>query len=332
MTRVPVAFLLWRVARGVLTLATVSVVTFLMFFAMPRDPAAAMCPKNCDAARLERIRAEWGLSEPVAVQYARYARGVVAGRDLGRAQGEHCPAPCLGYSYVTGEPVLDAIARALPVTMSIVVPAAALWLALGVGLGVAAAGRPGSSLDRAIGGFSLAGLALPLYLLGSMLLLLFVYLLGVLPYPRYTAFFDSPRAWAAGLVLPWCTLALLFCAGYIRLTRAQVREAMSEDFFRTALAKGLPHRRVVRRHALRAALTPLVTAAGLDVGAALGGTVITETTFGLYGLGRLTLDAVRADDLPMLMGAVLIAALVVVVANIVVDALYVVIDPRVRVS
>jgi peptide/nickel transport system permease protein len=329
-TGTPIAFLLRRVVRGVLTLAAVSVVTFLMFFAMPRDPAAAMCPKNCDAARLERIRAEWGLSDPVAVQYARYVRGVVAGRDLGRAQGDYCHVPCLGYSYVNGEPVIDAITRALPVTMSVVLPAAALWLALGIGLGVTAAARHGSLVDRMIGGFSLAALALPLYLLGSVFLLLFVYLLGVLPYPRYTALTESPLAWASGLVLPWCTLALIFSAGYIRLTRAQVREVMSADFVRTAVAKGLPHGRVVRRHALRAALVPLVTTAGLDVGAALGGTVITEVTFGLYGLGRVTLDAVREDDLPMLMGAVLIATLVVVVANIVVDALYARIDPRVR--
>ncbi|GAA3344176.1 ABC transporter permease subunit [Amorphoplanes nipponensis] len=326
----PAAFVLRRTGRGLLTLAAVSVVTFLMFFAVPRDPAAAMCPKNCDAARLEQIRAQWGLSDPVAVQYAHYVRGVVAGRDLGRAQGGYCPAPCLGYSYVNGEPVIDALARALPVTMSIVLPAAVLWLALGIGLGVAAAARHGSPVDRMIGGFSLAGLALPLYLLGSMFLLLFVYQLGVLPYPHYTALTESPLAWASGLVLPWCTLALLFSAGYIRLTRAQVREAMSADFVRTALAKGLAHRRVVRRHALRPALVPLVTAAGLDVGAALGGTVITEVTFGLYGLGQVTLDAVREDDLPMLMGAVLVAALVVVAANIVVDGLYARIDPRVR--
>jgi peptide/nickel transport system permease protein len=289
-----------------------------------------MCPKNCDPARLERIRAEWGLTDPVAVQYARYVRGVVAGRDLGRAQGGRCPAPCLGYSYVNAEPVRAAIGRALPVTMSIVLPAAVLWLALGIGLGVAAAARQGSPLDRVIAGFSLAGLAMPLYLLGSVFLLVGVHLSGVLPYPRYTSVFSSPSAWAGGLVLPWCTLALLFCAAYIRLTRAQVREVLSEDFVRTALAKGLPHRLVVRRHALRAVLAPLVTTAGLDVGAALGGTVLTEITFGLYGLGRLTLDAVREDDLPMLMGAVLIAALVVVVANLAVDALYVVIDPRVR--
>lgn len=323
-------FLLRRTVRGVLVLAAVSVVTFLMFFAVPRDPAAAMCPKNCDASRLARIRAEWGLEEPVAVQYARYARGLVAGRDLGRAQGGHCPAPCLGYSYVNGEPVRAALARALPVTVSIVLPAAVLWLGLGIGLGTAAAARPGSALDRAVGGFSLAGLAVPLYLLGSVLLLLFVYWLGVLPVPAYTPLTESPFAWAAGLVLPWCTLALLLCAGYIRLTRAQLRETMSEEFVRTAQAKGLPHRQVVGRHALRAALAPLVTTAGLDVGAALGGTVVTEATFGLSGLGRLTLDAVRADDLPMLLGAVLVAALAVVAANLVVDALHVLTDPRAR--
>jgi peptide/nickel transport system permease protein len=316
-------FLLRRVLLGLLTLFAVSIVTFLMFFALPRDPAAAMCPKNCDAQRLERVRDELGLNDPKTVQYLRYFKGVFAGRD-------GCPAPCLGYSYVNNEPVRDTFARTLPVTLSIVIPASVLWLGLGIGLGMLSALRRGTVFDRLAIGFSLSGASMQLYFVGGVLLLVFVYSLKLLPYPRYTPLLDDPLAWLGALVLPWCTLAFLFSAVYARLARAQMLETMSEDFVRTARAKGLPERTVVRRHVLRAAVTPLVTAAGLDVGTALGGTVITETTFGFRGLGRTAIDAVRDGDLPTIMATVLLAAAFIIVANIVVDALYTRIDPRVR--
>jgi peptide/nickel transport system permease protein len=165
---------------------------------------------------------------------------------------------------------------------------------------------------------------------GGVLLLVFVYTLKVLPYPRYTSILDNPWDWATALILPWCALAVLFSAVYARLSRAQMLETLSEDYVRTAEAKGLRFGTVVRRHALRAALTPLVTTAGVEVGAALGGTVITETTFGLRGLGRTAIDAVKDGDLPTIMGTVLIAAAFIVAANLVVDVLYTIIDPRVR--
>jgi peptide/nickel transport system permease protein len=325
-------FLVRRVALGVLTLFAVSVLTFLMFFALPRDPATAMCPKNCDAARLERVRTELGLNDPKPVQYLHYMQGIFVGRDLGSAQGGHCAAPCLGYSYVNGEPVTSTFVRVLPVTISIVLPAAVLWLALGLGLGMLSALRRGTVFDRLAIGVSLTGASMQLYFVGGILLLLFVYTLKVLPYPRYTPITENPFSWAEALVLPWCALAFLFSAVYARLSRAQMLETMSEDFVRTAEAKGLPRRTVVGKHALRAALTPLLTTAGLDIGGALGGTVITETTFGLRGLGRTAIDAVRDGDLPTIMGTVLLAAAFIVVANIVVDALYTTVDPRVRLT
>jgi len=317
------SFLLRRVLLAALTLFAVSIVTFAMFFALPRDPATAMCPKNCDAARLERVRTELGLNDPKPQQYLRYMGGIFAGR-------ENCPAPCLGYSYVNNEPVSQTFARVIPVTLSIVVPASLLWLGLGVGLGMISALRRGTVFDRLAIGLSLSGASMQLYFVGGVLLLVFVYTLKVLPYPHYTPLLDDPLAWATALVLPWCTLAFLFSAVYARLSRAQLLETMSEDFVRTAQAKGLRQRTVVRRHVLRAAITPLVTAAGLDLGTALGGTVITETTFGFRGLGRTAIDAVRDGDLPTIMGTVLLAAAFIVVANIVVDALYSTIDPRVR--
>jgi peptide/nickel transport system permease protein len=323
-------FLIRRVTLGLLTLFAVSVLTFLMFFALPRDPATAMCPKNCDPARLQRVRTELGLNDPKPVQYLRYMKGIFVGRDLGTAQGGYCPAPCLGYSYVNGEPVTDTFARVLPVTISIVLPAAMLWLGLGIGLGLLSALRRGTVFDRLAIGVSLTGASMQLYFVGGVLLLVFVYTLKVLPYPQYTPITENPLRWAEALILPWCALAFLFSAIYARLSRAQMLETLSEDFVRTAEAKGLPRRTVVGKHALRAALTPLLTAAGLDIGGALGGTVITETTFGLRGLGRTAVDAVRESDLPTIMGTVLLAAAFIITANIVVDVLYTTVDPRVR--
>ncbi|MET8118781.1 ABC transporter permease [Micromonospora sp. NPDC005291] len=323
-------FLIKRILSALLTLFAVSVLTFLMFFALPRDPVTGMCPKNCNPERLERVRTELGLNDPLISQYAGYMKGIVTGRDLGSAQGGRCDAPCLGWSYVTNEAVSDTIARVLPVTLSIVIPAAILWLLLGVGLGMVSALRRGTWLDRVAIGFSLTGASLQLYFVGAVLLLVFVYNLRVLPVPSYTSLFDNPAKWASGLVLAWVALAFLFSAIYARLSRAQMLETLSEDFVRTARAKGLAKPKVYGRHALRAAITPVVTIAGLDVGGALGGTVITETTFGIQGLGRTAVDAVRSGDLPTIMATVLIAAVFVVLANVLVDLLYAAIDPRVR--
>ncbi|MGC1209825.1 MAG: ABC transporter permease [Micromonospora sp.] len=325
-----VRFLLKRILLAVSVLLAVSIVSFLMFFALPRDPVTGMCPKNCNAERLERVRTELGLNDPKAEQYANYMKGIFVGRDLGSAQGGECEAPCLGYSYVNSEAVSDTFARVLPVTLNIVIPAAVLWLALGVGLGMISALRRGSLLDRISIGLTLTFASLQLYFVGAVLLLVFVYHLKILPTPRYVSLFDNPVEWARGLVLAWVTLALLFSAIYARLSRAQMLETLSEDFVRTARAKGMAKRAVYGRHALRAAITPIVTIAGLDVGGALGGTVITETTFGIQGLGRTAVEAVRQGDLPTIMATVLISALFVVIANVVVDLLYAFIDPRVR--
>ncbi|WP_405100444.1 ABC transporter permease [Micromonospora sp. NBC_01412] len=323
-------FLVKRLLSAALTLFAVSVFSFLMFFALPRDPVSGMCPKNCNPERLERVRQELGLRDPLISQYAGYMKGIVTGRDLGSAQGGRCDAPCLGWSYVTNEAVSDTMARVLPVTLSIVIPAAILWLLLGVGLGMVSALRRGTWLDRVAIGFSLTGASLQLYFVGAVLLLVFVYNLRLLPVPSYTSLFDSPVKWASGLMLAWVALAFLYSAIYARLSRAQMLETLSEDYVRTARAKGLTKPKVYGRHALRAAITPVVTIAGLDVGGALGGTVITETTFGIQGLGRTAVDAVRAGDLPTIMATVLIAAVFVVLANVLVDLLYAAIDPRVR--
>ncbi len=323
-------FLIKRTLSAVLTLIAVSIVSFLMFFALPRDPVSGMCPKNCNPERLERVRQELGLRDPKVEQYIAYMKGIFTGRDLGSSQGGRCEAPCLGYSYVNSEAVTDTFGRVLPVTLSIVIPAAIIWLVLGVGLGMISALRRGTALDRAAIGFALTGASMQLYFVGAVLQLVFIYQLKLLPVPKYVSILENPLEWASGLVLAWCALAFLFSAIYARLSRAQMLETLSEDYIRTARAKGLSNGRVYGKHALRAAITPIVTIAGLDVGGALGGTVITETTFGLQGLGRTAVDAVRSGDLPTIMATVLISAAFIVVANIIVDLMYALIDPRVR--
>ncbi|HEY5879912.1 MAG TPA: ABC transporter permease [Nakamurella sp.] len=325
-----IRFLLARSARAALTLVAVSMVTYAMFFLLPQDPVSAMCPKNCNAERLDRVRHDLDLDGPTVDGYLGYMKGIFVGRELDSAQGGYCDAPCLGYSYVNNEPVSRTIGRALPVTVSIVIPAAVLWLTFGLGLGLTSAWRPGSALDRAAVTVSLAGASLPLYFVGGLLLLIFTYRLGIVPVPHYTPLWQNPVDWASGLVLAWLALAFLFAAIYARLSRSQMLETMSEDFIRTARAKGLPPRQVYGRHALRAAITPLITVLGLDIGAALGGTVITEVTFGLRGMGRTAVDAVHTSDLPTIMATVLIAAAFIVIANVVVDATYHLIDPRAR--
>jgi peptide/nickel transport system permease protein len=210
--------------------------------------------------------------------------------------------------------------------------AAIMWLVIGVTLGMTSALKRGTVFDRVAISISLIGASLQVYFFGLVLLLVFVYSTGLLPAPSYTPFTQNPAQWALGLILPWVTLGFLNSALYARLSRAQMLETLSEDYVRTARAKGLTKRKVYTRHALRAAITPIITIAGLDIGAALGGTVITESIFGLQGLGRYSVQAVADLNLPIVLATVLLAATFIVVANIIVDLLYAVVDPRVRLS
>jgi peptide/nickel transport system permease protein len=251
---------------------------------------------------------------------------VVGGGDL-RIE---CPAPCLGVSFRTKEPVLDIVKQTLPVTASIVLGAAVVYLTFGIGLGMLSAARRGTLFDRISVGTSLFFGSMQLFFLGPVLMLIFVWNLQVLPRPTYVSPFEDFGGWFMGLLLPWITLGLYNSAIYARLSRAQMLETLSEDFVRTARAKGLPTRRVYFKHAFRAAVTPIITIAGIDLGIQLGGVVITETTFSLSGLGKESATAALNNNLPVIMGAVIIAAIFIVIMNVFVDSLYAVIDPRVR--
>jgi peptide/nickel transport system permease protein len=244
---------------------------------------------------------------------------------------EHCPAPCFGYSFLTRQPVWPDLLDRAPVTLSLAVGAAFLWVLAGVSVGVLSALRRGSLYDRTAMSISLAGVSLPIFFTGMISLLVFSYTLHwAAPGGSFTPFTENPADWAYNLILPWVTLALLFSAQYARLTRAGMLETMGEDYIRTARAKGLTERRVTVRHGLRAALTPILTIFGLDVGLLLGGAVLTEQVFSLPGLGKYAIDAINNNDLPKVLGVTLLAAFFVVIANLIVDLLYAVIDPRVR--
>ncbi|WP_412737936.1 ABC transporter permease [Krasilnikovia sp. MM14-A1259] len=329
------AYIIRRVINAILTLLVVTLVTFGIFFMVPKitgsDPALLYIGKTADKVSVEGIRTKLGLGDPVIVQYGKFLKGLVAGRDYANGPDvTHCPAPCMGYSFKTDQEVTPLLLSDLPVTISLAIGAAVIWLIMGVGAGVISALRKGSLLDRAVMSTALAGVSMPIYFTALLSSAIFVYWLEWLPNPSYTPFTENPAQWAAGLILPWVTLAFLFAATYARLTRANMLETLGEDYIRTARAKGLRERSVISKHALRSGLTPIITIFGLDLGALLGGAILTETAFNLHGIGLQALAAIKGNDLPIIIGVTLIAAFFIVTINLIVDLLYGVIDPRVR--
>jgi peptide/nickel transport system permease protein len=333
------AFLVRRLLTSVLLLAIVSMAVFAIFFLLPRlvgqtpeGMALRYVGRDATPEAVQGAIRRLHLDDPLPVQYGRFVKGIVAGQDYSLGpQTAHCPAPCFGYSFNNNQPVWGTMVDRLPVTASLALGAAVLWLFSGVAIGVLSALRRGSVFDRAAMTVALAGVSLPIYFTGLVSLSLLAYTWGLFPGGgSYVPFTDNPARWAYALVLPWVTLAFLYAALYARLTRAGMLETMNEDYIRTARAKGLPERTVVTKHALRSALTPILTIFGLDLGLLLGGAVLTETTFSLPGLGKLVIDGIRGNDLPVVLGVTLFAAFFVVLANLVVDVLYAVVDPRVR--
>jgi peptide/nickel transport system permease protein len=317
----------------------VSAATFSIFFLVPRlvgstpeTLATRYVGRAATPETVNLIANRLGFYDPVWLQYLRWVKGIFVGADYNYGSGvERCPAPCFGYSFLTRQPVWPDLLDRMPVTLSLAVGAAFLWVLAGISVGVLSALRRGSLYDRTAMSISLAGVSLPIFFTGMISLLVFSYTLRwTAPGGSFTPFTESPADWAYNLILPWVTLALLFSAQYARLTRAGMLETMGEDYIRTARAKGLPERQVTVRHGLRAALTPILTIFGLDVGLLLGGAVLTEQVFSLPGLGKYAIDAINNNDLPKVLGVTLLAAFFVVIANLVVDLLYAVIDPRVR--
>jgi len=326
-------FVIRRTAFAVFLLFVISAFTFLIFSALPADPAALTCGKNCRPEVIEANRERLGYDKPIIEQYGSYMKGIFVGRDYGEdAASIHCPAPSLGYSYDRHECVTSLVASTLPVTASIAAGAFVLWMLIGVGMGTMAALKRGKWQDRVATVFSVIGVSFPTFFLGLLSILVFVIWTGLLPFPRYVGITENPIDWASALILPWFVLALISAATYVRMTRNGVLEVMNEEFVRLGIAKGLPRRRLIVRYVLRAALVPIVTIAGLDFAFLLGGALVTESIFNLPGLGKLTLAAVVNSDLPILVATTLVSAVFIVVANAVVDILYGYLDPRVRVK
>lgn len=324
-----VTYILRRIVIALSVIIVTLVASFALFFAAPTDPAAALCGRNCTPARIHDITESLHLNDPFPVQVGQYLKGLFVGRTFESGGTKvDCSAPCLGYSYQLGQPVTKLIGQALPVTVSIVLGASVVYLFLGVIIGVIAARTRGTIIDRVAIGTSLGIGSVPYFVI-ALLAALFVS--GVfLPHANWTPITTSPSAWFQGLIVAWLTFGVVNASNYVRYSRGSMIESLSEDYVRTARAKGIGERRVIYRHALRAAITPIVTIYGLDLAFSLTGAIFTEVLFGLPGLGVISLRAFNVFDLPVLMGGVLIGATVLVFLNLVVDILYTVLDPRVR--
>jgi peptide/nickel transport system permease protein len=313
-----------RLAGMVLLLILVSAVTFVIFNVFPStDPAALRAGRQPSPEVIESIRQDLGLDRPLIVQFADYIWNVFAYQDFGR-------------SYVANVDVLEEIRRNLPATISLTIGGVFVWLTFGLSVGIISAVRHRSILDRTAIGLSLIAISAPVYWLGLVALYLFAPDFGVFDLQflggqgSYVPFSEDPVKWVQSLVLPWCVLATAFAAVYARLLRGSLLDVMGEDYIRTARAKGLAERRVILKHGVRSAITPVVTVLGLDIGILLGGAILTETVFNIPGIGRLAYNAIVRGDLPIVQGTVLFGAFFIIIMNLIVDILYAFLDPRVR--
>ncbi|MGH3157693.1 MAG: ABC transporter permease [Streptosporangiaceae bacterium] len=318
-----VRFIIRRLLAGIVVLWIVSGLAFLLFFLQPRDKVAReLAGKAATPQVLATVTRSLGLSQPVAEQYWHFLDRLLHGN--------------LGFSYFTGQSVNSILAQDLPRTASVVAGGMVLWLLVGLSVGILSATRARSVFDRLATVGVLGGLSMPTFVL-SQLLLLFVFLqLNKHGFhwvqDGYVGPTQSISGWLGCMILPWITLATVSAAVYSRLSRGSLLDTLGEDYIRTARAKGLSERRVIFKHAVRAALTPVVSQLGIDVGTLLGGVVVTETVFGVGGIGQDSVTAIDQSNLPVIIGFVLLAALFVVVANIIVDVVYATLDPRVRLS
>jgi ABC-type dipeptide/oligopeptide/nickel transport systems, permease components len=326
-------FLLRRSVSTALVLLLLSAVVFGLFYASPGDPAILACGKGCDGERLAVVRHKLGTDLSLGQQYWHFLRGLLLGRtyDAG-TDVTHCAAPCFGYSFQTDQPVLQMITSRIPVDISLTLGAMVIWLIVGIGTGLLSALRRGGPTERLLTALTLGGMSTPVFLVGLLLMMLFCSTLGWLPFPQYVPFGSGPAQWAGGLVLPWLSLALVSAAAYARMTRSSMLETLAEDHIRTGRAYGLSERRIVAGHALRGALTPVITLLAIDVGGILGGATLTESVFGFDGLGRLLVESVNHIDLPVVVGVTMFAGFFIVIANAVADVLYAVADPRVALA
>jgi len=323
-------FLLRRAVGTVVTLLAISVIVYVVFYATPGNVAQITCGPRCSPEQVHQVAQQLKLDDPLYLRYWHFLEGIVAGQDYSTGTSvEHCSAPCLGLSYQTDQQVMSIILTKLPVSLSLVLGAMVLWLVLGVGTGVLSAWRRGRFTERVLTALTLAGWATPVFVIGLVLMIVVCGELQLLPFPEYVKFTDDPEQWAWNLLLPWLSLALIEAAAFARLTRASMLETLAEDHIRTFRAYGVTERAIVGRHALRGALAPVIALNANNVGSAIGGAVLTETLFGLPGIGQELVHAVNVVDLPVVVGMVLVIGFFVVLANAVADVLYALADRRV---
>lgn len=313
-------FLMQRLLALIPVLLVVAVVVFLILRLTPGDPAAVIAGNNATNEDIDRIRAQLGLTQPLLTQFMIWLGNVV--------QGD------LGYSFYLNKPVTELIAQRIEPTLSLAAGTLVLAVLVAVPLGTLAAWRMGGWLDRMLSGFAVAGFSVPVFVVGYVLIYVFAIELQWLPVQGYRRLFgefsQGVSAWAAQLVLPWLTLATIYVALIARVTRASVSEALTEDYIRTARAKGITESMVLLRHALANAAVPIVTVIGIGMALLIGGVVVTETVFSIPGLGSLTVDAVLNRDFPVIQGVVLFFSLLYVLINLLVDLSYLWLDPRIR--
>ncbi|HMH47323.1 MAG TPA: ABC transporter permease [Solirubrobacteraceae bacterium] len=320
MSRYIIRRLLW----GVLLLIIVLALLFVMFRVLPTaDPAKLRAGRLQSPKIISEIRHNLGLDKSLPAQFFLYIKNLFLHFDL-------------GYSYYSNAPVKELLFNRLPATLSLVLGGAFVWVVAGLGVGIVSARRAGSRLDRAAMGTALVLVSAPEYWLGLITLYVFASDIGqVRIFPgagSYAGLTSDPLKWFESLILPWLVVAAGTAAIYARLIRGSLIETMGEDYIRTARAKGLSERRVVLRHGLRSAINPIVTILGLDIGVLLGSSVLVETVFNIPGIGRLNYVAITHADFPIVQGTVLVAALFIILANIIVDIVYAFLDPRVRYS
>ncbi len=318
-----IGYLIRRILTGIIVVWLVATGTFFLFFARPPITVARQLAGRAATPQvINQVITNLGLNQPIMTQYWHFINGLLHGN--------------LGYSYFNQESVNTMLKQDLPPTLSLVIGGVIIWLVVGLSAGIISATRPRSLFDRVSNVAVLIGLSLPVFVIGEFLILVVFVPLNqhgiTWIQTGYASLSEGFATWAGHMILPWITLAATEAAIYTRLMRGQLLDTMGEDYIRTARSKGLSERRVVFRHGVRAALTPVVSQLGVDVGALLGGVVVVEVVFGLDGLGQVSVEAVSKGDLPVILGFVILAAIFVVVANIIVDLLYAVLDPRVRLT
>jgi peptide/nickel transport system permease protein len=319
-----IRYIIRRLLWGIVLLMVVSALTFLIFRIFPAvSPAVLRAGRDASPADIAYISKELGLDKPLYTQFWDYMKGIFIHFNF-------------GYSYYSNQSVLSLMGNRLPATLSLTAGAVVLWVVVGIPVGIVSAIKRGSIWDRAAMGAALTFVSMPVFWLGLIVLFLFAQNIGQFPiFPGFTAYVGitvDPAKWFTSLILPWLVLAATQAAIYSRLLRGNLLETMGEDYIRTARAKGLRERRVIFRHGVRSAITPVVTVLGLDIAGLLGGAVLTETVFGIPGIGLLNFQAIEHSDFPIVQGTVLLAAMFIIVFNILVDIAYAYLDPRVTYS